>query len=77
MSQTYDDFVAANAGYDDARIPEVPETIDEPGYRSDYPSILDHEAEVSEWERVNEELMPHIDEWDSVPAEVPTEVKED
>lgn len=69
MSQ-YDDFVAANAGYDDARIPEASEDIDEPGYRSDYPSILDHEAEVEEWSRINETLMPHIDEFDVVPAEI-------
>lgn len=77
MSQ-YEDFVAANIGYGDQRIPEVPENIDEPGFATthsddiDY-NILDHEAEVEEWERVNEGLMPHIDEWDEVPAETPAE----
>jgi len=32
MSQSYDDFIRANLGYDDTRIPVVEEPIDEPGY---------------------------------------------
>lgn len=48
MSQSYDDFIRANAGFSEYRTPPVEEPIEEPGFTELPPPLEDNDTPEQE-----------------------------